>query len=203
MWFIEPIEIEGTGQEFLIALLGTNLKILGGTTVFWKYWKFTIKSLSRLLEENSILEVLNRADLSLMTNIPVKKLFQNMATQRNQDHDLPIGFLKNKIVQGTHFEVNFFPIILEAMWRGPQDFSTNTFVTRFQPKPRWHPLPKLWRLWLVVIVYLEYWYRYYKNKWRYKYKYDILKTHSLLTPPMQAMSDHDYWYLHVMYFFLQ
>ena len=25
-WFIEPIETEGTGQEFLIALLRTNLQ---------------------------------------------------------------------------------------------------------------------------------------------------------------------------------
>ena len=32
-WFIEPIETEGTGQEFLIALLKTNLLILGRTTV--------------------------------------------------------------------------------------------------------------------------------------------------------------------------
>ena len=108
-WFVEPIETEGTGQEFLIALLGTNLKILGGTTVFWKYWKFTIKSLSRLLEENSILEVLNRADLSLMTSIPVKKLFQNMATQRNQDHDLPIGFLKNQNSSRYTFRSEFLP----------------------------------------------------------------------------------------------
>ena len=69
--------------------------ILGRTTVSWKYWKFTSKSLSRLLEKkNSILKVLNTADPSLMTSIPDTKLYQNLATQRNQDHDQPIRFLK-------------------------------------------------------------------------------------------------------------
>ena len=55
-WFIEPIETEGTGLEFLIALLRTNLQILGHTTVSWKYWKFTSKSWSRLLEKKQYSE---------------------------------------------------------------------------------------------------------------------------------------------------
>ena len=50
-WFIEPIETEGTGQEFLIALLRTNLQNWGHMTVSWKYLKFTSKSWSRLLEK--------------------------------------------------------------------------------------------------------------------------------------------------------
>ena len=109
-YFIEPIETERTGQEILIALLRTNLQILGRTTVSWKYWKFTSKSLSRLLEKkNSILKVLNTADPSLMTIIPDTKPYRNMATQRKQYHDEPIRFLKNQNSSRFTFRSEFLP----------------------------------------------------------------------------------------------